>query len=102
MIGDPQPAGDDVRHGTARRSTDPKNKNVGDLLSAKGLTWGWFQGGFARLHGGRTPTSAGSAASTTSRTTSRSSTTLDPNLQHLPPASVTEIGTTTRPTTSTT
>ena len=22
-------------------------KNVGDLLNAKGLTWGWFQGGFA-------------------------------------------------------
>lgn len=22
------------------------NKNVGDLLNAKGITWGWFQGGF--------------------------------------------------------
>jgi phospholipase C len=21
-------------------------KNVGDLLNAKGLTWGWFEGGF--------------------------------------------------------
>ena len=21
-------------------------KNVGDLLNAKGITWGWFQGGF--------------------------------------------------------
>ena len=23
------------------------NKNIGDLLNAKGITWGWFQGGFA-------------------------------------------------------
>ncbi len=22
------------------------SKNVGDLLNAKGITWGWFQGGF--------------------------------------------------------
>jgi phospholipase C len=22
-------------------------QNVGDLLNAKGITWGWFQGGFA-------------------------------------------------------
>ena len=22
-------------------------RNVGDLLNAKGVTWGWFQGGFA-------------------------------------------------------
>lgn len=26
---------------------DDTNKNVGDLLNAKGITWGWFQGGFA-------------------------------------------------------
>jgi phospholipase C len=47
VIGDPQPAGDkcDTRDNTA--STDPNNKNVGDLLNAKGITWGWFQGGFS-------------------------------------------------------
>ena len=22
------------------------NKNIGDLLNATGITWGWFQGGF--------------------------------------------------------
>ena len=27
-------------------STDAKNKNVGDLLNAKNVSWGWFQGGF--------------------------------------------------------
>jgi phospholipase C len=25
-----------------------QSKNVGDLLNAKGITWGWFQGGFIR------------------------------------------------------
>jgi hypothetical protein len=30
-------------------------KNIGDLLSAKNLTWGWFEGGFdnwTRTHTG--------------------------------------------------
>ena len=47
VIGDPQPAGDrcDTRDSTT--SIDPNNKNIGDLLNAKGITWGWFQGGFA-------------------------------------------------------
>jgi phospholipase C len=34
------------------------NKNIGDLLTAKGISWGWFQGGF-------TPTTAYSTASGT-------------------------------------
>jgi phospholipase C len=46
VTGDPQPAGDmcDTRDTTT--ATDPNDKNVGDLLNAKGITWGWFQGGF--------------------------------------------------------
>ena len=46
VIGDPQPTGDicDTRDNTA--STDPNNRNIGDLLNAKGITWGWFEGGF--------------------------------------------------------
>ena len=53
-IGDPRPFYDDCV------ATDPTTsklftkirisvtgKNVGDLLNAKGITWGWFQGGFA-------------------------------------------------------
>jgi phospholipase C len=45
MIGDPQPAGDacsNPRNTTARMT----GKNIGDLLNEKGVTWGWFQGGF--------------------------------------------------------
>ena len=26
--------------------TNVVNKNIGDLLNAAGVTWGWFQGGF--------------------------------------------------------
>ena len=47
MIGDPQPGYDTC---STRDTTVamPQNKgNVGDLLTAKGVTWGWFQGGFA-------------------------------------------------------
>jgi phospholipase C len=47
IVGDPQPAGDicDTRD---RTTADPifADKNIGDLLSAKGVTWGWFEGGF--------------------------------------------------------
>jgi phospholipase C len=45
LIADPRPAGDDCnpeRGATATMS----GKNVGDLLNAKGVTWGWFQDGF--------------------------------------------------------
>jgi phospholipase C len=51
VIGDPRPGYDDCV------LTNPKlqgtnmitlsGTNVGDLLNAKGITWGWFQGGFA-------------------------------------------------------
>ena len=46
VIGDPQPTGDvcDTRDRTT--SIDPNNRNIGDLLNANGVTWGWFQGGF--------------------------------------------------------
>ncbi|HJX48689.1 MAG TPA: alkaline phosphatase family protein [Gaiellaceae bacterium] len=51
VIGDPQPTGDtcDTRDHSA--SADPNNKNIGDLLNAKNITWGWFQGGFRETSG---------------------------------------------------
>jgi phospholipase C len=44
VTGDPDPstANDDCGNGTTVMS----GKNVGDLLNAKGVSWGWFQGGF--------------------------------------------------------
>src|SRR5207253_10198645 len=44
ITGDPQPAGDKC---DSRDTATAGGRNVGDLLNAKGLTWGWFQGGFA-------------------------------------------------------
>jgi phospholipase C len=51
VIGDPRPAGDECvltnpgLQGTTMVSL--AGTNVGDLLNAKNITWGWFQGGFA-------------------------------------------------------
>jgi phospholipase C len=42
MIGDPQPYWDDC---STRDAVGMTGQNVGDLLNAKGLSWGWFQGG---------------------------------------------------------
>jgi phospholipase C len=47
VIGDPRPAGDDCNPANKTYVTI-SGTNVGDLLNAKGVTWGWFQGGFAR------------------------------------------------------
>jgi phospholipase C len=52
ITGDADPALDDC--GADQGGTQPgqgtleitQGKNVGDLLNAKGVTWGWFQGGF--------------------------------------------------------
>src|ERR1700687_6179384 len=51
VIGDPRPLLDDCVASNPKFSTvnqiTMSGKNVGDLLNAKGITWGWFQGGFA-------------------------------------------------------
>ncbi len=44
LIDDSQPLGDDCA--TRDQVRFAGNKNIGDLLNAKGVTWGWFQGGF--------------------------------------------------------
>jgi phospholipase C len=45
VIGDPRPLTDDCTPATAPKAA-MSGTNVGDLLNAKGVTWGWFQGGF--------------------------------------------------------
>jgi phospholipase C len=45
LIGDAEPLGD-VCSNTSSDNVAFAGKNIGDLLNAKGLTWGWFQGGF--------------------------------------------------------
>jgi phospholipase C len=94
VIGDPQPAGDicDTRDRTT--TIDPKNKNIGDLLNEKHVTWGWFQGGFrncAQTHANK----AGVASKdyiAHHQPFQYFASTANPN--HLPPSSVAMIGST--------
>jgi phospholipase C len=59
LISDAQPYYDDC---STRDAASLTGKNVGDLLNADGLSWGWFQGGFrptttfATATGGAQPT----------------------------------------------
>jgi phospholipase C len=49
IINDPDPAFDDCsdkNHTSTNNLAVMQGKNIGDLLNAKGVTWGWFQGGF--------------------------------------------------------
>jgi phospholipase C len=62
ITGDPDPALDDCGADLGGTKTGQgtveivSGKNIGDLLNAKGVTWGWFQGGFK-------PTQAATATS---------------------------------------
>src|SRR5262249_10638050 len=52
VTGDPDPALDDCgadAGGTAtgKGTVQMQGRNVGDLFNLKGITWGWFEGGFA-------------------------------------------------------
>ena len=100
VIGDPDPFYDDCS-GSEKVGMLSTNKNIGDLLTAKGISWGWFQGGF-------TPSSVTSGVAACSTTTNRIDGTPETaysahhnpfeyyksasNPHHLPPTSVTEIG----------
>src|SRR5258705_9183206 len=53
VIGDPRPILDDCSPASGTK-VQMSGKNVGDLLNDKGISWGWFQGGFAPT--GTTPT----------------------------------------------
>jgi phospholipase C len=45
LIGDGDPLGDVCSNTTIDQVT-MAGRNIGDLLNAKGITWGWFEGGF--------------------------------------------------------
>ncbi len=44
LISDADPAGDICS--STSTNTSMSGQNIGDLLNAKGITWGWFEGGF--------------------------------------------------------
>lgn len=45
LVNDPDPTFDDCSNNYAHVSMK-YGKNVGDLMNVKGVTWGWFEGGF--------------------------------------------------------
>jgi phospholipase C len=45
VIGDPDPYLD-ICSGSTTNQVEMKGQNIGDMLTAAGLSWGWFQGGF--------------------------------------------------------
>jgi phospholipase C len=60
VIADPDPAFDDCSdkdHTSTSNLVKMSGRNIGDLLNTKGVTWGWFQGGF-------TPTTAAAGPGT--------------------------------------
>ncbi len=102
VIGDPDPAYDDCS-GSEVAGMSSTNLNIGNLLSAKGISWGWFQGGFTPT----TPATANAPAACTTKTNridGTPETAYSPhhnpfqyykstsNPHHLPPANLTEVG----------
>ncbi|HYZ57320.1 MAG TPA: alkaline phosphatase family protein, partial [Streptosporangiaceae bacterium] len=104
VIGDPDPYYDQCSDGN-HTSTNPEavmtGQNIGDLLNAKHVTWGWFEGGFAP-----TSTNSGGAVCGASHTNIAGATVADysphhepfqyyastANPKHLPPSSEAAIG----------
>ncbi len=99
VIGDPDPYYDDCR-GT--EYVGMTGQNIGDLLTAKGITWGWFQGGFKPSAVSATGVAA--CTTTTNRLDGTPETAYSAhhnpfayyastaNIHHTPPASLSEIG----------
>ncbi len=98
MIGDPDPV-DDCGSGNAVMS----GQNIGDLMNAQGVTWGWFQGGFRPTRfdkGASRATCAAAHKNVAGGGPSDYSAHHQPfqyyastrNVHHLPPTSVDKIG----------
>jgi phospholipase C len=77
VIGDPDGAYDDCSGST---TVSMSGTNVGDLLNAKGVTWGWFQGGFTPT----SYTSTGKAVCHSSHTNVGGATVTDYSAHHEP------------------
>ncbi len=79
---------DDCSSGTAVQMT---SKNVGDLLNAQGITWGWFYGDFAATSAsGVTPATCDANYNPNYDPFQYYASTANPH--HLPPSSVSAIG----------
>jgi phospholipase C len=92
VIGDPQPTGDKCDTRDNSTSVDSSNQNVGDLLNAKGITWGWFQGGFADCTASHTDVGGVTSLDYIPHHEPFQYFASTANPQHLPPSSVGMIG----------
>jgi phospholipase C len=80
VIGDPDPLGDVCS--TASTAVEMGGKNIGDLLSDRGITWGWFQGGFNLTL--TNPAANGHPATTGCHRSSTSAVVTTPELDYVP------------------
>jgi phospholipase C len=91
VIGDPQPTGDkcDTRDNSTAQAS---NRNVGDLLSANKVSWGWFQGGFADCNATHTGSTGQTSKDYIPHHEPFQYYASTANPQHTRPSSVSEIG----------
>src|SRR6202022_3133326 len=92
VIGDPQPTGAICSSRDNTTSIDSNNKNIGDLLNARNVTWGWFEGGFRdckQAHANKAGVVSKDYIPHHAPFQFYKSTA---NLKHLPPSSVSAIG----------
>lgn len=89
LIGDPDPAFDACSHGPTVELT---GTNIAHLLNAKGISWGWFQGGFSDCSARHTGSDGNPVLDYSPHHSPFQyySSTSNPN--HLPPSSVEMIG----------
>jgi phospholipase C len=101
IISNADPNGDDCGSAASGGGNGVTGQNIGDLMNTAGVSWGWFQGGFAP-----TSTSGGRATCGRSHKNSGGATVIDysahsepfqyyastANPHHLPPSSTAMIG----------
>lgn len=107
VINDPDPLYDDCsdkNHTATNALASMSGPNVGDLLNSKGVTWGWFQGGFKPTTAYAGSGTYAACGATHSNIGGNSSVDYSPhhspfeyyastsNPHHLPPTSVASIG----------
>lgn len=91
VIGDPDPYFDKASN-PKRAQTAMSGKNVGNLLNDKGVTWGWFQGGFRDTSATHTNIGGGSSTDYNPHHQPFQYYESTSNKDHLAPSSVQAIG----------
>lgn len=91
VIGDPDPYFDKASN-PKRAQAAMDGKNIGDLLNAKNITWGWFQGGFRDITAKHQNVAGGTSTDYNPHHQPFQYYKSTSNPDHLPPSSVDMIG----------